>query len=99
MAPVRNGEKTMRKKATPAVATVADRRVGRNWRNPGARLDGSCQAERRGVVVTSSPPPKSTRWDGLMRASRSTSMPNIWCHTMSNIPPKAKRATPARPRP
>ncbi len=99
MAPLMNGEKTIRKKATLAVVSVTDSRAGRKRRNPGAGEAGSCHADRSGLVVTSSPPPKSIRCDGLSRASRSTSMPKISCHAMSNSPPTANTATPASPSP
>ena len=98
-APLRKGESTMKMNATMAVHRVVDSRAGRNSRNPGAWLDGSCQADRSGLVTTSTAPQNRTRCDGLSRASRSTSMPKIWCQTRSKTPPAAKTATPASPRP
>ncbi len=98
-APLRKGESTMKMNATMAVPSVVESRAGRNWRKPGARLDGSCHADRNGLVTTSRAPQNRTRCDGLSRASRSTSMPKIWCQVRSKTPPAAKTNTPASPRP
>jgi hypothetical protein len=97
---VTNADRYWKKNSTTAVVRAVAHRAGSRARaGERAGRPGEDQAERTGLVTISSPPLRSSRWEGLSSAATLVSTPKIVCQMPSATPPATNRATPTSPSP